>query len=166
MVIELGKALGQIRADVVLHAAHQIFTLHQLQIGQGHGAGHRMAAVDQAVTEEQAQIRLAEFARKWDSKYPTISKSWTANWQRVIPFFAYPADIRRIIYTTNAIESLNNSLKKTIKNRASFPNDEAAIKLLYLSLKNIMKKWTMPVRNWGSALNQFAVLYGDRMPIS
>ena len=102
----------------------------------------------------------------WDAKYPTISKSWTANWQRVIPFFAYPADIRRIIYTTNAIESLNNSLKKTIKNRASFPNDEAAIKLLYLSLKNIMKKWTMPVRNWGSALNQFAVLYGDRMPIS
>jgi len=125
-----------------------------------------LKAVYQAVTEEQAQMRLSEFARKWDAKYPTISKSWTANWPRLIPFFAYPADIRRIIYTTNAIESLNNSLKKTIKNRASFPNDEAAIKLLYLSLKNIMKKWTMPVRNWGSALNQFAVLYGDRMPIS
>jgi putative transposase len=125
-----------------------------------------LKAVYQAVTEEQAQIRLAEFGQKWDAKYPTISKSWTANWQRLIPFFAYPADIRRIIYTTNAIESLNNSLKKTIKNRASFPNDEAAIKLLYLSLKNIMKKWTMPVRNWGNALNQFAVLYDDRMPVS
>lgn len=125
-----------------------------------------LKAVYQAVTEEQAQMRLSEFARKWDTKYPTISKSWTANWPRLIPFFAYPEDIRRIIYTTNAIESLNYSLKKTIKNRASFPNDEAAVKLLYLSLKNIMKKWTMPVRNWGSALNQFAVLYGDRMPIS
>jgi putative transposase len=125
-----------------------------------------LKAVYRAVTEEQAQMHLAEFARKWDLKYPTISKSWTANWQRLIPFFAYPADIRRIIYTTNAIESLNNSLKKTIKNRASFPNDEAAIKLLYLSLKNIMKKWTMPVRNWGNALNQFAVLYDDRMPVS
>jgi len=71
-----------------------------------------------------------------------------------------------MIYTTNAIESLNNSLKKTIKNRASFPNDEAALKLLYLSLKNIMKKWTMPVQNRGKALNQFAVLYADRMPLS
>ena len=125
-----------------------------------------LKAVYQAATEEQARMRLSEFARKWDTKYPTISKSWEANWQRLIPFFAYSEEIRRIIYTTNAIESLNNSLKKTIKNRASFPNDEAAIKLLYLSLKNIMKKWTMPVRNWGKALNQFAVLYGDRMPIS
>jgi putative transposase len=125
-----------------------------------------LKAVYQAATEEQARMRLSEFAQKWDAKYPTISKSWEANWQRLIPFFAYSEEIRRIIYTTNAIESLNNSLKKTIKNRASFPNDEAAMKLLYLSLKNIMKKWTMPVRNWGKALNQFAVLYVDRMPIS
>jgi putative transposase len=125
-----------------------------------------LKAVYQAATEEQARMRLSEFAQQWNTKYPTISKSWEANWQRLIPFFAYSEEIRRIIYTTNAIESLNNSLKKTIKNRASFPNDEAAMKLLYLSLKNIMKKWTMPVRNWGKALNQFAVLYVDRMPIS
>jgi len=125
-----------------------------------------LKAVYQAATEEQARMRLSEFAQKWDAKYPTISKSWEANWQRLIPFFAYSEEIRRIIYTTNAIESLNNSLKKTIKNRASFPNDEAAMKLLYLSLKNIMKKWTMPVRNWGKALNQFAVLHDDRMSIS
>jgi putative transposase len=125
-----------------------------------------LKVVYQAATDEQAHMRLADFAQKWDGKYPTIFKSWTANWQRLIPFFAYPADIRRIIYTTNAIESLNYSLKKTAKARASFPNDEAAIKLLYLSLKNIMKKWTMPVRNWGNALNQFAVLYGERMPVS
>jgi len=123
-----------------------------------------LKAIYQAATEDEASMRLDEFGEKWDDRYPTISKSWRLNWQRLIPFFAYPAEIRRIIYTTNAIESLNNSLKKTIKNRASFPNDEAAVKLLYLSLKNIMKKWTMPVRNRGEALNQFAVLYEDRMP--
>jgi putative transposase len=125
-----------------------------------------LKAVYRAVTEEHARLSLSAFAQKWNTKYPTISKAWEANWQRLIPFFAYPEEIRRIIYTTNAIESLNNSLKKTIKHRASFPNDEAAIKLLYLSLKNIMKKWTMPVRNWDKALNQLAVLYDDRMPIS
>ena len=115
--------------------------------------------VYQAPYEELAQENLEAFARKWDGRYPTIYKSWQANWQRIIPFFAYPEEIRRIIYTTNAIESLNNSLKKTIKNRASLPNDEAAIKLLYFQ-----KKWTMPARNWGKAINQLAILYGDRMP--
>jgi len=118
-----------------------------------------------ATTEEQAQKNLSAFAARWDAKYPTIAKSWQANWSRLIPFFAYPQEIRKIIYTTNAIESLNNTLKKTIKNRASFPTDEAALKLLYLSLKNIMKKWTMPVRDWATALNQFAVLYEDRLPV-
>jgi putative transposase len=123
-----------------------------------------LKGVYQATTEESARANLAVFAGKWDSKYPTISKSWQANWQRISPFFAYPEEIRKIIYTTNAIESLNSALKKTIKNRASFPSDEAAIKLLYLSLKNIQKKWTMPIRNWGMTINQFAILYGDRMP--
>jgi putative transposase len=96
-----------------------------------------LKAVYRAATEEHARLSLSAFAQKWNTKYPTISKAWEANWQRLIPVFAYPEEIRRIIYTTNAIESLNNSLKKTIKNRASFPNDEAAIKLLYLSLKNV-----------------------------
>ena len=123
-----------------------------------------LKGVYHASSEDEASENLGAFARKWDGRYPTISKSWQANWQRVIPFFAYPEEIRRIIYTTNAIESLNNTLKKTIKNRASFPNDEAAVKLLYLSLRNIQKKWTMPARHWGKALNQFAILYSDRMP--
>lgn len=123
-----------------------------------------LKSIYQAATEEQAKANLESFAQKWDGRYPTISKSWMANWPRVIPFFSYPKEIRKIVYTTNAIESLNNSLKKTIKNRASFPNDEAAVKLLYLSLKNIQKKWTMPARDWGKALNQFAILYKDRMP--
>lgn len=123
-----------------------------------------LKTVYHASSEDEARENLEAFARKWDGRYPTISKSWQANWQRVIPYFSYPEEIRRIIYTTNAIESLNNTLKKTIKNRASFPNDEAAVKLLYLSLRNIQKKWTMPARHWGKALNQFAILYSDRMP--
>jgi len=121
-----------------------------------------LKGIYQAASEELAQENLEIFSRKWDSRYPTISKSWYANWQRIIPFFTYPEEIRRIIYTTNAIESLNNSLKKTIKNRASFPNDEAAIKLLYLSLKNIQKRWTMPMRNWVrlSTSSQFSTAIG------
>ncbi len=119
--------------------------------------------VYRAATEE-ARMHLDEFYNQWDSKYPMISKSRQLNWQRLIPFFAYPAEIRKIIYITNAIESMNNTLKKTIKNRASFPNDEAALKLVYLSLKNIIKKQTMSIRNWGKALNQFAIMFDERMP--
>ena len=92
-----------------------------------------------------------------------ISKSWRNNWDRIIPFFAYPNEIRRIIYTTNAIESLNGTVRKVIKNRESFPNDQAATKLIYLALKNISKKWTMPVQNWKPALNQFAIVFENRM---
>jgi putative transposase len=118
----------------------------------------------QALTAEEAQVRLDEFAAKWDARYPTIAKSWRTHWSRLIPFFAYPADIRKIIYTTNAIESLNMTLKKVIKNRASFPNDDAVVKLLYLALRNLKKKWTMPVRDWGVAYNQFVIMFEKRVP--
>ena len=94
-----------------------------------------------------------------------IAKSWRDNWTRVVPFFAHPPEIRRVLYTTNAIESLNMSLRKVTKARSSFPNDEAVLKLLYLALQNIAKRWTMPVQNWTAALNQFAIIYGDRVPI-
>lgn len=118
-----------------------------------------------AATEVEAETRLAEFAEKWDDKFPMIARSWRANWSRVIPFFAHPAEIRKVIYTTNAIESLNMSLRKVTKTRSSFPNDEAVIKLLYLALRNIAKKWTMPIQNWKAALNRFAIIYEDRMPV-
>ncbi len=118
-----------------------------------------------AATEEQAQTNLSACAARWDAKYRTIAQSWKANWLRLIPFFAYPQKTRKTIHTTNAFESLNNPLKKTRKNRASFPTDEAALKLLYLSLKNIMKKWTMLQRDWATALNQFVVLSEDRLPV-
>lgn len=116
-----------------------------------------------AATVEQAEEALRDFEKQWDGRYPMISKSWRDNWPRIIPFFDYPEDIRKAIYTTNAIESLNNSLRKVTKTRNSFPSDDAAIKLLYMGLKNIMKKWTMPIRNWGPAIHQFSIRFGDRV---
>ena len=112
----------------------------------------------------EAETRLAEFAEKWDERFPMISRSWRSNWPRVIPFFAHPPEIRRVIYTTNAIESLNMSLRKVTKTRSSFPTDEAVLKLLYLALRNIAKRWTMPIYDWKAALNRFAIIYEDRMP--
>ena len=117
-----------------------------------------------AATDLEAEQRLDEFSLKWDAKFPMIAKSWRSNWTRVIPFFAHPPEIRKIIYTTNAIESLNMSLRKVTKARGSFPNDEAVSKLLYLALRNIAKKWTMPVRDWRDALNRFAIIYENRLP--
>jgi putative transposase len=118
-----------------------------------------------APSEKFALEALEEFAAKWDSKYPMISRSWRNNWENLNEFYGYPSDIRKIIYTTNAIESLNFSLRKVTKNRAAFPNDEAIIKIMFLALTNASKKWTMPIRDWGSALNQFAVYFGDRVPL-
>lgn len=117
-----------------------------------------------AATVEQAEAALEAFSDTWDKRYPMISKSWLNNWERIIPFFDYSEEIRKVIYTTNSIESLNNSLRKVTKNRNSFPNDESVIKLLYMALQNIMKKWTMPIRNWPLAVHQFAIRFGDRVP--
>jgi transposase-like protein len=118
-----------------------------------------------AATAELAEAALKEFAEKWDIRYPMISKSWKNRWPEVIPFLKFPPEIRTGVYTTNAIESLNYSIQKVIKHRQSFPNDEAALKLIFMALKNISKKWTMPFRNWGAVLNQFAVIYGDRVSL-
>ncbi len=116
-----------------------------------------------ATTVEDAEQRLAEFEDKWGEAYPPIVQSWRRNWARIIPFFDYPPEIRKVIYTTNAIESVNMSLRKIIKNRGSFPSDEALLKLIYLALSNISKKWTMPIRDWKSALNRFTIQFEDRM---
>jgi len=119
-----------------------------------------------APTAESAEQELDSLCETWDKQYPTIGKLWKSNWKNIIPFFAYPPEIRKIIYTTNAIESLNFSLRKIIKNRASFPSDEAALKLLYLGVMNVSRKWTLPVRNWGEAVNQLAIIFGDRVPLN
>jgi putative transposase len=97
-------------------------------------------------------------------KYPSISKSWRAHWSELIAFMKYPAEIRKAIYTTNAIESLNRSLRKISKNRGVFPHEESLLKLYYLALERAAKKWTMPIHNWSEALNRFAIEFGDRMP--
>ena len=118
----------------------------------------------QAVTLEEADYQLGTFADKWNEAYPMVVKSWRQNWVRVIPMFSFAPEIRKAIYTTNTIESLNMTLRKIIKNRAMFPSDEAVFKILYLALKNISKRWTMPIQNWSGAMNQFAILFENRLP--
>ena len=124
-----------------------------------------LKTIYRATSLEEAEHQLEAFAAKWDARYPMIARSWRANWVRVIPMFGLPEDIRRAVYTTNAIESLNMSLRKIIKCRSSFPSEEAAFKLLYLALQNAAKKWTMPIPNWSRAMNQFAILYDGRLPM-
>ena len=118
-----------------------------------------LRAIYTAATADEAAVALEAFAKKWDGVYPQIAKSWRNHWAHVIPFFAYAPEIRRVIYTTNAIESVNYSLRKITKTRASFPNDEAAIKLLYLGLRNISQRWTMPIQNWKQAMSQIMIRF-------
>jgi len=116
-------------------------------------------------SEETAANALDAFSTKWDFKYPMISRSWRTRWPEVIPFLKFPEVIRKAVYTTNAIESVNYSIRKVTRNRLSFPTTDSAMKLVFMALQNISKRWTMPVRDWGAALNQFAIIYGDRVPL-
>jgi len=118
-----------------------------------------LRAIYTAATADEAAVALDAFAQKWDSAYPQIAKSWRNHWAHVIPFFAYAPEIRKVIYTTNAIESVNYSLRRLTKTRASFPTDEAAIKLLYLGLRNISQRWTMPIQNWKQAMSQLMIRF-------
>ena len=115
-----------------------------------------------AATAAEAELNLDSFMAIWGNKYKAIGKLWKENWERVIPFFAFPAEVRKVIYTTNAVEALHRGLRKIIKNRGSFPGEEAALKLLYLALQNISEKWET-VQHWKQALNQFEILWGDRI---
>jgi len=125
-----------------------------------------LKAIYTAATTEEALSALELFAEKWDARYPLIAKSWRENWTRIEPMFSFTAEIRKAIYTTNAIESLNMSLRKIIKTRGSFPSEEACLKLLFLGLKNAAKKWTMPIPNWGLAMNQFAIMFENRINLA
>jgi putative transposase len=122
-----------------------------------------LKAIYRAATVEQAAQQLDLFRIGWDRKYPTIALLWQRHWEQITPFFAFPPEIRRVIYTTNAVESLHRSLRKIIKTRGSFPSDEAALKLLYLALRNVTKKWG-PLPSWKAALNHFALLWEARFP--
>ena len=121
--------------------------------------------VYQATTLQEAEDQLDRFEAKWKSVYPLIGQSWRASWGKAAPMFGYPAQVRRAVYTTNTIESLNMTLPKIIKNRPLFPSDEAVFKLMSLALPNISKRWTMPIPNWGNAMNQFAILFEARVPM-
>jgi len=118
-----------------------------------------------APSEDTAKTALDMFGEKWDVKYPAISKSWLSRWNEVIPYMKFSPEIRKAIYTTNSVESLNFTLQRNLKTRQSFPNDEAAMKLIFMILRRISKRWTMPIRNWGEAMHQFSVIYGDRVPL-
>jgi len=117
-----------------------------------------------SLTVEEAEQELTAFAEMWDTKFPTISQSWRRHWPNLITLFDYPDDIRKVIYTTNAIESVNSVIRKAVKNRKVFPHDQAAMKVVYLAIDAAAKKWTMPIRNWKGALNRFMIEFPERMP--
>jgi putative transposase len=122
-----------------------------------------LKTIYRATSTEEAAQELARFAATWDKKYPTIAALWRRHWEQITPFFAFPAEVRKVVYTTNAVESLNMTLRKVIKTRGSFPNEESALKLLYLALRNVSKKWHT-IQGWKEALNRFAILWPDRFP--
>lgn len=116
-----------------------------------------------SVSEDEALQALEEFAEQWDEKYPQISKSWRAHWPNLITLFSFPNEIRKAIYTTNAVESLNSVIRKAVKNRKLFPTDESALKVIYLAVREASKKWTMPIQNWKSAMNRFAIEFEEQL---
>ena len=117
----------------------------------------------QSATEEEALQALEAFSKRWDDKYPQISRSWHNHWENLNTLFSYPEDIRKAIYTTNAIESLNSVIRKAIKKRKLFPTDDSAKKVVYLAIMDASKKWTMPIRNWKAAMNRFMIRFEDRL---
>jgi putative transposase len=117
----------------------------------------------QSATEQEASLELDHFAEKWEDKYPHIIRSWRTHWENLITLFDYPADIRKVIYTTNAIESLNSVIRKSIKTRKIFPSDDAALKVVYLAIQSASKKWTMPIRDWKPALNRFMIEFEEQL---
>jgi transposase-like protein len=116
-----------------------------------------------SATEDEALQSLDSFSERWDDKYPQISRSWRSHWHNLNTLFNYPEDIRKAIYTTNAIESLNSVIRKAIKKRKLFPTDDSAKKVVYLAIMDASKKWTMPIRNWKTALNRFMIEFEDRL---
>jgi putative transposase len=155
------------KAQVQLCIVHLVRnSLHYVSWKERKAVAAELKPIYRAATAEDGWDQLGAFAEKWDDRYPSISQIWKRNWDQVRPFFAYPAEIRKVIYTTNAVESLNMSLRKVIKTRGSFPNEEAALKLLYLGLERVAKKWTRPLQDWKAALNRFAIVFEDRVPQS
>ena len=153
-------------SDIQLCIVHQIRNSMKVVAGKDSKELLKdLKKIYQADTLEIAQSALNDFSNKWDSKYPSISKSWKNKWENLTQYFKFPHYIRKVIYTTNAIESLNYSLRRITKTRGVFPTEDSIYKLLFLGLQKISKKWTMPISNWKLALQQFMILFEDRMPL-
>ena len=153
------------RAAVQLCVVHMVrYSLNYVSWKRRPEVAADLKRIYQSATADEAEQRLGEFEAKWDDEYFPIGQSWRRNWPRLTPFFDYPPEIRKVIYTTNAIESVNMSLRKLTKNRGSFPSDEALMKLFYLALRNISQKWTLPIRDWKAALNRFTIQFEERIP--
>ncbi len=166
------KGLPEAIETVFAHTQVQLCIVHKLRNSFKYVAWKDRKAVAKDLravygsgTLAEAEEALERFSENWDAKYPAISPSWRADWERLTVFFDYSPEIRKVIYTTNAIESLNYSLRRMLKTRGSFPNDDSIRKILYLAINRVSKKWTMPIRNWKAALNQFVILFGDRVPV-
>ena len=151
-------------ADVQLCLVHMVrHSLKFVNWKQRKEVAADLRAIYTSTTVEAGEQRLAEFEEKWNQTLAPIGQSWRRNWERIIPFFSYPPEIRKVAYTTNAIESIKMSLRKITKNRGSFPSDDSLAKLFYLALQNISRKWTMPIRDWKAALTRFSIQFEDRM---
>lgn len=122
-----------------------------------------LKSIYQSISMEQAESALLAFGEKWDARYPAISRSWTNHWQNIVTIFAFPQEIRKIIYTTNAIESLNSVIRKSINNRKIFPNDQSALKVIYLAIQKASQKWTMSLHDWRAAMNRFVIEFDGRI---
>ena len=160
-------------AAVYPKCEHQLCIVHQIRNSLKYVSykDRKKLAVDlkpiyQATTEDEAQEALDAFDTKWSNQYPQIAKSWYNNWENLVIFLQYPKSIRQIIYTTNAIESLNSQLRKVTKNKRVFPSDESVFKTLYLTINYITAKWTMPIRNWNEAMAHFLIKFDDRIQIN
>ncbi len=154
------------RTDVQLCIVHMVRnSLNYVSWKNRKEVARDLKAIYQSATLRKAENQLEKFSVKWDNTYSMIGRSWREHWEHITPFFAYPPEIRKVIYTTNAIESMNASLRKVTKNRGAFPNDQAAIKLLYLAIRNISKRWTRPLNDWNGAINRFAIMFEDRVPL-
>jgi len=150
--------------------AHQLCIVHQIRNSLKYVSyKHRkelaadLKPIYTAATEDAAHLALEAFENKWNKQYPHISKSWYSNWDNLVIFLEYPEEIRRVIYTTNAIEAVNSQLRKVTKNKRIFPSDDSVFKTLYLAIGYITKKWTMPIRNWNEAMAHFIVKFDDRI---
>ena len=158
-------AIGAVfpKAKVQLCIVHQIRnSLKYVSYKDRKAVSGDLKKVYGSISEQEAKMELDRFSEKWDSQYPSISKGWYRNWDNLITIFDYPDEIRKVIYTTNAIESVNSVIRKSIKNRKIFPNEESAFKIIYLAIEQASRKWTMPIRNWKPAMNRFAIEYEGR----